>query len=29
LWFVDPTFDDAGLGWDLTKNVRGDVKPPR
>lgn len=29
LWFVDPTFEDIGLGWDLGKNVRGDVKPPR
>lgn len=25
--FVDPTFDDAGLGWDLTTNVVGDVRP--
>jgi hypothetical protein len=25
-WFVDPTFDDAGLGWDLTTNVVGDVR---
>lgn len=25
-WFVDPTFDDAGLGWDLATNVVGDVK---
>jgi hypothetical protein len=24
--FVDPTFDDAGLGWDLTTNVVGDVR---
>lgn len=25
-WLVDPTFDDVWLGWDLTKNVDGDVK---
>lgn len=25
-WFVDPTFDDAGLGWDLQTNVVGDIK---
>lgn len=25
-WFVDPTFDDAGLGWDLATNVVGDVR---
>ncbi|HRI69197.1 MAG TPA: hypothetical protein PK156_33435 [Polyangium sp.] len=25
-WFVDPAFDDAGLGWDLTPNVVGDVR---
>jgi len=25
-WFVDPTFDDAWLGWDLTTNVVGDVR---
>jgi len=24
-WFVDPTFEDAWLGWDLTKNVKGSV----
>jgi hypothetical protein len=28
LWFVDPTFDDALLGWDLKENVAGEVKPP-
>lgn len=25
-WFVDPSFDDAGLGWDLKTNVVGDVR---
>jgi hypothetical protein len=25
-WFVDPTFDDAGLGWELQTNVVGDVR---
>jgi hypothetical protein len=25
-WFVDPTFDDAWLGWDLATNVVGDVR---
>jgi len=25
--FVDPTFADAGLGWDLATNVVGDVRP--
>jgi hypothetical protein len=25
-WFVDPTFDDAWLGWDLTTNIVGDVR---
>ena len=24
-WLVDPTFDDVWLGWDLSKNVDGDV----
>ncbi|MDI1451497.1 hypothetical protein [Polyangium sp. 6x1] len=24
-WFVDPAFEDAWLGWDLTKNVKGVV----
>lgn len=28
-WFVDPTFDDAWLGWDLATNVQGDVRTPR
>ncbi len=22
-WYVDPTFDDMGLGWDLRRNVEG------
>ena len=25
-WFVDPTFDDTWLGWDLETNVVGDVR---
>lgn len=25
-WFVDPSFDDVGLGWDLETNVVGDVR---
>lgn len=25
-WFVDPAFDDAGLGWDLKTNVVGDIR---
>ena len=24
-WFVDPTMHDAGLGWDISANVRGPV----
>ncbi|MFT3773385.1 MAG: hypothetical protein QM820_49025 [Minicystis sp.] len=24
-WFVDPTMHDAGLGWDISSNVRGPV----
>jgi hypothetical protein len=24
-WFVDPTMHDAGLGWDISPNVRGTV----
>lgn len=28
-WYVDPTLDDTGLGWDVTSNVRGTVSPPR
>lgn len=24
-WFVDPTLADAGLGWDIRGNVRGEV----
>ncbi|MDI1475121.1 hypothetical protein [Polyangium sp. y55x31] len=28
-WFVDPAFEDAWLGWDLTHNVKGDVKAGR
>ena len=22
-WYVDPTFDDMGLGWDLAGHVEG------
>jgi hypothetical protein len=25
-WFVDPTFDDMWLGWDLKTNVVGDIR---
>jgi hypothetical protein len=28
-WFVDPTLADAGLGWDIEKNVDGEVPEPR
>jgi hypothetical protein len=28
-WFIDPTFDDAWLGWDLATNVQGDVRAPK
>ncbi len=28
-WFVDPTMHDAGLGWDISANVRGAVKLPQ
>jgi hypothetical protein len=28
-WFVDPTFDDAWLGWELTTNVVGDIHTPK
>jgi hypothetical protein len=28
-WFVDPTLHDAGLGWDVSSNVRGAVKVPQ
>jgi hypothetical protein len=28
LWYVDPTMHDAGLGWDISANVRGTVKLP-
>lgn len=24
-WFVDPTFNDMGLGWDISANVRGPI----
>jgi len=27
-WYVDPTLHDAGLGWDISANVRGAVKVP-
>ncbi len=27
--YVDPTMHDAGLGWDVSANVRGAVKLPR
>jgi hypothetical protein len=27
-WYVDPTMHDAGLGWDISANVRGTVKVP-
>lgn len=27
-WFVDPAFDDAGLGWDLATNIVGDIRLP-
>jgi hypothetical protein len=27
-WYVDPTMHDAGLGWDISANVRGAVKLP-
>jgi hypothetical protein len=27
-WYVDPTMHDAGLGWDISTNVRGVVKLP-
>ena len=27
-WYVDPTMHDAGLGWDISANVRGVVKLP-
>jgi hypothetical protein len=26
--FVDPTFHDLGLGWDITRSVSGDVRTP-
>ncbi len=28
-WFVDPTMHDAGFGWDVSANVRGDVVLPK
>jgi len=28
-WFVDAAFEDAWLGWDLTHNVKGNVKGKR
>jgi hypothetical protein len=28
-WYVDPTMHDAGLGWDISTNVRGAVKLPQ
>jgi hypothetical protein len=28
-WYVDPTLHDAGLGWDISSNVRGVVKLPQ
>jgi len=28
-WYVDPTMHDAGLGWDISSNVRGPVKLPK
>jgi hypothetical protein len=28
-WYVDPTMHDAGLGWDISANVRGTVKLPQ
>jgi len=28
-WFVDPTLADAGLGWDIEKNVEGEVPEPK
>ncbi len=27
-WYVDPTMHDAGLGWDISANVKGTVKVP-
>lgn len=27
-FYVDPTLHDAGLGWDISSNVRGNVKLP-
>jgi hypothetical protein len=27
-FYVDPTMHDAGLGWDIASNVRGNVKLP-
>lgn len=27
-WFVDPTMHDAGLGWDVSANVKGAVHAP-
>jgi len=26
--YVDPTLYDMGLGWDISKAVLGDVRPP-
>jgi hypothetical protein len=26
--FVDPTFYDLGLGWDITRSIAGDVRTP-
>ncbi|MEO7330507.1 MAG: hypothetical protein ABI193_18170 [Minicystis sp.] len=28
-WYVDPTLHDAGLGWDISSNVKGEIKLPR
>jgi hypothetical protein len=27
--FVDPTLYDAGMGWDISGNVTGEVRLPR
>jgi len=27
--YIDPTLHDAGLGWDVSANVRGEIKLPR
>lgn len=27
-WFVDPSMHDAGLGWDISANVKGPVSAP-